>query len=126
MTELIPDMPPGTLGFRITDTLSKQDYVDTLMPPLYKAVEAGEHLRVLYAIGPDLHVEPSAGWADLKMGAPLAVKHRDLWERVAVVTDIPWLRRSFELLSWMIPGEVKLFHEVDIEEAKTWLTSSGG
>jgi hypothetical protein len=32
--------------------LTRDDYVDVLVPPLREAVEAGQRLRVLYAIAP--------------------------------------------------------------------------
>ncbi|MCW3047842.1 MAG: hypothetical protein JWO74_2126 [Solirubrobacterales bacterium] len=121
MVEVILDMPPGTLGFRITGRLTRQDYVDVLVPPLRKAVEAGERLRVLYAIGPGLHMEPAALWEDLKVDVELGIRHRDAWERVAVVTDLDWLWRAFELFSWMVPGEMRLFRESEFEQAKDWL-----
>jgi hypothetical protein len=121
MVEQIPDMPPGTLGFRISDRLVREDYVQVLVPPLRRAVDAGERLRVLYAIGPGLHMEPGALWEDIKVDFELGIGHRELWERVAVVTDMDWLWQAFALFSWMVPGEMRLFHERDLEAAKAWL-----
>jgi hypothetical protein len=114
-------MPPGTLGFRVSGRLTREDYVHLLVPPLRRAVEAGERLRVLYAIGPELHMEPAAVWEDLKVEVDLGIRHRDAWERIAVVTDIDWLWRAFELFSWMVPGEMRLFRERELEQAKAWL-----
>jgi hypothetical protein len=123
MGEVIADMPPGTLGFRVSGHLTRDDYVKVLVPPLRKAVEAGERLRVLYAIGPELHMEPGALLEDLKLELDLGVKHRDAWERIAVVTDLDWLWRAFGLFSWMVPGEMRLFHEADLDQAKAWLAA---
>jgi hypothetical protein len=121
VVEVIPDMPPGTLGFRVSGRLTREDYADVLVPPLRKAIEAGERLRVLYAIGPGLHMEPAAVWEDLKVDVELGIRHRDAWERIAVVTDLDWLWRAFELFSWMVPGEMRLFREGDFEQARAWL-----
>lgn len=121
MVEAITDMPPGTHGFRISGDLAREDYVDTMIPPLAEAVDRGEKLRVLYIVDEGLHMEPGAVWEDLKMGGELGVKHRDAWERVAVVTDLGWLWRAFELFSWLVPGKVRLFHDNEIESAKAWL-----
>jgi hypothetical protein len=46
-------------------------------------------------------------WEDLKVEAELGIKHRDAWERIAVVSDLSWLWRAFELFSWMVPGEMR-------------------
>jgi len=75
MVEVIPDMPPGTLGFRVFGRLKREDYIKVLVPPLRKAVQAGERLRVLYAIGPELHMEPAAVWEDLKLELEVGIKH---------------------------------------------------
>jgi hypothetical protein len=122
MVEVIADMPPGTLGFRVSARLAREDYVDVLVPPLREAVQAGRPLRVLYAIGPELHMEPAAVWEDFKLDLELGLKHREAWERVAVVTDLDWLWRSFKLFSWMVPGEMRLFRESEFAQAKIWLT----
>jgi hypothetical protein len=118
-------MPIGTLGFRVTGRMTRDDYVDTLVPPLRDALEKGERLRVLYLIEPHLHMEPGAVWEDMKLELELGIKHREAWERIAVVTDMDWLWRAFELFSWMVPGEITLFHLPDLEEAKRWLAGPG-
>jgi hypothetical protein len=81
MVEVIPDMPPGTLGFRVSGRLTREDYVSVLVPPLRDAIRAGERLRALYAIGPELHMEPAAVWEDLKAEFEMGIKHRDAWAR---------------------------------------------
>lgn len=92
LVDVIPDMPPGTLGFTVSERLTRDDYVHVLVPPLREAVEA-----------------------------ELGIKHRDPWERIAVVSDLSWLWRAFEAFSWMVPGEMRLFRESEFEQAKTWL-----
>ena len=122
MVEQLSDMPRGTLGFRVSERLVRADYVQVLVPPLRQAVETGERLRVLYAIGPGLHMEPGALWEDIKVELDLGIRHRELWERIAVVTDLEWLWHTFALFSWMVPGEMHLFHERDLAAAKAWLS----
>jgi SpoIIAA-like len=121
MVEPIQDMPPGSLGFRVSGRLTRPDYTEVLVPPLRKAVDGGERLRVLYAIGPELHMEAGALLEDLKLEADLGVRHREAWERIAVVTDLDWLWRAFGLFSWMVPGEMRMFQETELEQAKSWL-----
>jgi hypothetical protein len=97
--------------------------VQVLVPPLRRAVQAGGRLRVLYAVGPELHVEPGALWEDLKVNVDFGIRHREVWERIAVVTDIDWLWRAFALFSWMVPGEMRLFHESELAAAKASLSA---
>ena len=93
MVEVIPDMPPDTLGFRVSGRLARSDYVDEPVPPLQEGLEAGQRLRVPYA-----HLESAAMGEDLKLDVDLGIKHRDAWERIAVVTDLNWLGGAFALL----------------------------
>lgn len=122
MVDAIADMPPGTIGFRISAGLTREDYVRALVPPLHEALERDERLRVLYQIERGLSMTPGAVWEDLKLEPEMGIKHRDAWERIAVVTDIEWLWRAFELFSWMVPGEMRLFRDGELEIAKRWLT----
>jgi hypothetical protein len=34
---------------------------------------------------------------------------------------LDWMWRAFELFSRMVPGEMGLFHESELEQAETWL-----
>ena len=123
MVQVIDDMPPGTLGFRVSGRLTREDYADVLVPPLRHAVDTGGRLRVLYAIGPELGLEPGALIEDIKLELDLGIRHREVWERIAVVTDLDWMWRAFQLFSWMVPGEMRLFHEGEIDLAKNWLSA---
>ena len=125
MVEVLADMPPGTLGFRISGSLSREDYVRALVPPLDEAVGHGEKLRVLYEIDKGFGMQPGAMWEDVKLEGRLGIAHRDAWDRIAVVSDIDWIWRAMELFSWMVPGEMNLYHETDLELAKRWLAAPG-
>jgi hypothetical protein len=43
-------------------------------------------------------------------------------ERIAIVTDAVWLRRTVKAFGWLIPGEVRVFHVADLTEARAWIT----
>jgi hypothetical protein len=121
MIEAIADMPPGTYGFRASGDVTAQDYRDVVLPRLRAVLDAGERLRVLVAVG-TFHEGSDAVWEALKLDVELGVRHRQAWEREAVVSDIGWVRRATELFSWMMPGEIRAFPEDDLETAKAWLT----
>jgi hypothetical protein len=124
MVERLQDMPPGTLGFRATGQITREDYADVLVPELHKALAQGGRLRTLYVIEDLEEIEPSALWADSKLGFDLAVRHHDAWERSAIVTDIEWMARATRMFAWMIPGEVRVFPLADLEQAKAWVAGA--
>ena len=123
MIEPLPDMPPGTIGFRAVGEIEREDYDEVLVPALRRAVEAGGGLRTLYVIEDLDEIEPGALWADAKLGFDLGVRHHDAWVRSAIVTDIDWMARATKLFAWMIPGEARVFALDDLDAAKTWVAA---
>jgi hypothetical protein len=120
MIERLTDMPPGTVGFRATGEIEREDYDNVLTPELNGALADGE-LRTLYVIEDLDEIEPGALWADSKLGFDLAVQHHRAWVRSAIVTDIDWLARATRLFAWMIPGEARVFPTAELERAKAWV-----
>ena len=66
-------------------------------------------------------LEPGAWYQDVKTGLGLGFGHRSAWKRSAIVTDIDWLRKAFEVFAWATPGEVRLYHLDQLGEARTWV-----
>ena len=91
-----------------------------LTPALMQALDSGDGLRTLYLIESLDKMDPSALWADAKVGYDLGIRHHDAWVRSAIVTDIDWLARATRLFAWMIPGEVRVFPINELEQAKAW------
>ena len=104
MIERLTDMPPGTIGFRAGGEIEREDYSEVLVPELQRALESGAGLRTLYVIDELDEIEPSALWADAKLGFDLSVRHHDAWVRSAIVTDIEWMARATKLFAWIDPG----------------------
>lgn len=120
MIERLEEMPDGTLGFRFSGEVSRRDYDEMLVPALREAVEAGG-VRCLCQMGPDFEgYEASAVWEDMKTGANLGIGHLSAWKRMALVTDVDWVRHLAALFGWMTPGELKVFAVSDLMEAKEW------
>lgn len=72
-------------------------------------------------LGPDFAgIDAGAVWEDLKIG----VEHLRRWERVAVVTDVEWIKRSVQMFGFLMPGRVKVFPSTAGAEARTWITST--
>jgi hypothetical protein len=121
MIERLEDMPPDTVGFRVTGEVEREDYDEVLTPELQRALEAGGGLRTLYVIEDLDEIEPGALWADAKLGFNLGVRERKEWVRSAIVTDIEWMARATKLFAWMIPGEARVFPLAELDEAKAWV-----
>jgi hypothetical protein len=121
MVERMSDMPEGTLGFRVAGDVERKDYDDVLVPELRRAIEAGGGLRTLYLLEDLDEIEPSAMWADTKLGFDMTVRHHDAWVRSAIVTDIAWMVRAMKVFGWMVPGETRVYPVAELEDAKAWI-----
>ena len=121
MVERLPDMPAGTLGFRVAGDVERDDYEDVLIPELRAALEGGGRLRTLYLVEDLDEIEPGALWADAKLSVDLGARHHGAWERSAIVTDIEWMARATRLFAWMIPGEARVYPTSELHDAKAWV-----
>ena len=119
--EPIADMPEGTIGFRASGHVTREDYRDVLVPALHAAVEAGE-VRLMYVIGPDFErMEAGAYLEDAKTGLSIGFGHGSAWKRTAIVTDVDWIRHSVHMFAWMTPGEIMTCELSQEAEARDWV-----
>ncbi|HEY2771858.1 MAG TPA: STAS/SEC14 domain-containing protein [Solirubrobacteraceae bacterium] len=121
MLTVMSGFPPGSVGIKATGEITAADYEQVLVPAFESAREAvhGGKIRMLYLMGPEFTgYSAGAAWQDTKLG----ISHFRDWERVAVVSDIEWVRRLLHGFGWMIPAEVKLFALAELDQARAWLT----
>jgi hypothetical protein len=121
MLEPIEGMPPGTLGWRTVGAMEASDYTDVFVPAAREKIDAGEDLRMVFVISKDFGETAGGLWEDFKTEVELGIGHWKSWKRIAVVTDIEWLRKAFGAFFWMVPGEVKRFSESELDDAKAWV-----
>jgi len=121
MIKELSDLPEGVIGFEAAGVLKAEDYHDVVVPALERAFASGEVRFVI--VMPEFHgMTGGALWEDLRMG----VEHFRAWKRIALVTDIDWMRYMTTLFGWMTPGEVKVFPLAQRDEAIAWAAGSGG
>jgi len=120
MIKQITDLPAGTLGFEAHGQVSAEDYERVVVPDVEAAFALNRKLRLMYVTAEDfIGFDPGAMWNDMKLGA----RHFSGWERVALVTDVSWLRTAAVAVSFMLPTEFRLFASQQLAEAKAWITA---
>ncbi|HTR73706.1 MAG TPA: STAS/SEC14 domain-containing protein [Solirubrobacterales bacterium] len=120
MVERIEEMPAGTIGFKVVDELTGDDYRGKIEPALAAAAEAGE-VRLLFEIDSGFGMDAGAVIEDAKTGVKLGLGHMKAWKRTAVVTDVDWIRKGIKAFGFMTPGEVQVFDPADLGAAKIWV-----
>ena len=118
MIKLLSNLPDKILGFSAIGIVTTDDYESILIPIVEEKLTKYGQVRLLYHLGTQFHhFTWAALWDDLKVG----VRHWTQWERIGVVTDVGWLRWMTQLLGWLIPSPVKVFHNDQLPQARQWI-----
>ena len=114
-------MLAGTIGFRATGHVTRDEYREVLLPAMREAAEAGA-VRMLFAVGPGFEeFEAGALLEDTRAGITLGVGHPRSWKRTAIATDVDWIAKATNMFAWMAPGELNVYPLDELEEAKAWI-----
>jgi SpoIIAA-like len=118
MLQPLTDLPAGIDGLEAVGRVSKEDYEHVMEPLLDAARRDGRKVRFLYQIGSEFQAfTPGAAWSDARLG----LSNLRLFEAVAIVTDIGWIRESTRLAAFMMPCPVEVFSAADRSRAVEWL-----
>jgi hypothetical protein len=118
MIEALKGFPAKVLAFACKGHVTKRDYETVLVPAVEEALKQQGKVRLYYQIDPDFSgIAPGAMWDDFKVG----MEHLLRWERIAIVTDVDWIRYTFRAFSFVIPGEAKVFRLAEEAKAREWI-----
>lgn len=107
-------------AFEAIGEVNKSDYVEVLFPILNQARKEGRRIRFLIHFGDKFEgYTKEAIWQDFKLG----LKFLRVIERLAIVTDIVWLKNLVSLFGSLIPCSVEVFKSHDLDSAKAWVDS---
>ena len=118
MITTLEGMPEGVIGFEVSGKIAAEDYRDVVLPAIERAAAAGD-IRFLIVMRSFDGMSGGALWEDLKIG----FEHLRSWKRIALVTDIAWVKHATDLFGWMTPGETKTFPLDRLDEAVAWVAS---
>ena len=119
MLELMNVGADDVVAVRGSGEITKDDYLSVLVPAAEAAFSKHDKIRVLYVVEDDAHYEGGAMLEDALMG----VKHLLGWDKVAVVTDVEWMRKAVSLFRFLMPCPVRLFAKPELKEAESWIQS---
>lgn len=119
MLKILTDLPDQVLAVSAVGKITGDDYEKVLMPMVEEKLAKYGKVRVLYQIGKEFsNFSMMALWDDTKFG----LAHWKDWEKIAVVTDVGWLRGIMWAFKWLIPSKFKLFLNAELEQAKQWIS----
>ena len=119
MIEIL-DAPENVLAMSAKGKITDDDYESVIIPAIEGMLQEHEKIRALYFMGPEFEgMKGGAMWDDTKVG----MKHFRHFEKIAVVADKKWVRRSIKAFGFLFPGDVKLFRAAELDEAMAWVAA---
>ncbi|HKX46473.1 MAG TPA: STAS/SEC14 domain-containing protein [Planctomycetota bacterium] len=120
MLTLLPDLPEHVVGVAASGRVTAGDYEAVLAPVVEAALARRAELHLLYHLGPAFEgFTAGAVWDDAKLG----LRHLAAWKRIAVVTDVEWLRNAVRAFGVFVPCPVRVFANAELPRAREWVTA---
>jgi hypothetical protein len=121
MIEIIEGFPDNVVGLAGKGEVTRKDYLEVVIPAIDKALKRNARLRLYYDLGAQFTgIDLGAEWEDFKLG----IEHPSRWERVAVVTEVAWIRHLVGALRFLMPGEIRVFTTAQASEARKWIVAA--
>ena len=118
MIEVIEGFPANVVAVAGKGRVTAADYDEVLIPRVKEALRSNAKLRLYYELGKDFTgVDPGAAWKDFVLG----MEHLSRWERMALVTDVEWIRLAVNAFGFLMPGHLKVFGTGDAAAARAWV-----
>ena len=115
---ILEGYPENVAAFRAEGVITRDDYEETLIPIIEEKIRAQGRVKLLYWCGEEFKgFSAGAMWDDARFG----LTHLGDFSKIAVVSDIKWVRQSVKLFAPLMPAPVQVFYNADIEDAKHWI-----
>lgn len=119
MLKRILDLPDNVLGIEGIGEVTSEDYQTVLIPELEDKFRKFKKVRLLYVLGNMFGGYTfSAAWQDVKAG----LKHLTQFDRIAVVSDVDWIRNSVKIFAFAMLGEVHIYNIIELHQAREWIS----
>jgi hypothetical protein len=120
MIEMLKGFPEGVVAAVAKGRVTRRDYDEVLIPAIEAAFGRRQKVRCYYELGREFFgMDAGAMWEDFRVG----FGHLAGWERVAVVTDVDWIRLAMNAFRFLVPGETRIFSTGEAAEARRWITA---
>ena len=121
MIEIMQGLPDNVIGINASGNVSKDDYQNVLIPALKEAIEKHDKIKIYYQFGENfIGMDFGAMWEDMWFGLG-NINH---WERIAVVTNVEWIKNSIGIFRFIVPCPIKVFTNTESTAALSWINAS--
>jgi hypothetical protein len=120
MLEILKGYPDDVLAVSGKGRITAEDYRDVLIPEANRLIEKHGTIRLFCRLGPEFEgLTAGAAWADLKLG----VSRWNQIGRMAVVTDVTWIKDAILLFAPIFHHPVRAFPNAELQAASDWIVA---
>ncbi len=117
---LIDGLPDDVVGIDARGLITARDYDEVLLPLMQAKLEKHDKVKFLMVAGSYFDgYSGGAMWDDAKFG----LMHFRSISKLALVTNVDWLRHGTKFFSPLIPADVMVFDLERLDDAKDWIKS---
>ncbi len=119
MLQILSGFPDNVVAVLASGEVTAEDFRAVLVPAAECKFETHERLNLFYRFGLDFTgMSPGAMWEDTK----LDIGHWKGWGRIAIVTDVGWIRDGARLAVLLLHRPVRVFSSSEADAARDWVT----
>ncbi len=121
MIEILQGYPDEVLAISGAGRITADDYRNVLAPEVERRIARHGSVRILYYLGPKYQsFSSSAVWSDILFG----LSNWSRFGRVALVTDVEWIRASASFFMPFFRGDLRVFGARELNAASAWISPS--
>jgi hypothetical protein len=107
------------LALEAEGKVTGDDYQTVIIPAIENKLRQYKKIRLLYELGSHFSgFDFQAIWEDTKLG----LKYWSDFEKIALVSDIQWIRIVTKIFGFILPYPVKVFHDNQLSQAQEWVS----
>jgi hypothetical protein len=118
--EILEGYAPDVVAISAKGHITAADYETVLSPLIRERIARQGKVKLLYILGQEFEgVSAGAALDD----AGLGLMHLGDFARIAVVTDVAWIRWGVRLFSPLFRCPVRVFGNADLDTAGSWIAA---
>jgi hypothetical protein len=120
MLRLLSGFPDHVLAALASGEVTAEEYRTILAPAAEAKIKAHGTANLYYQFGPDFTgMSAGAMWEDTK----LDIGHWKGWGRIAIVSDVDWIRQGARLAVLLLHRPVRVFSNAEADAARDWVAA---
>jgi hypothetical protein len=119
MVELLKEFPSHVAAYRAWGKVHSEEYEQVVMNRVNEVAEQYGRINFLVRLETDMD---NYSLGALTNYLKISFEHFSKWNRMAIVSDEDWVRKAYDALSHIVPGEIRGYRLKEYEKARQWVS----